>query len=405
MTKIPGALLLTFGILFAGVDAAAQGNQITFGVDPGQSTTGGGSLAVTVGGHATIPVDVPPGTDSAGIAAATAAALQANGFTATQNGTEVTVTSGPGGAPLKFGGGIGSTDPGITGVETNVTNAPPAGGGAPVGGPAGKQNGGQMNQANPNAQAQGPGSVQVDVEVTRFVDGSWVTLWLQVDVPIQPGDSGDTINSRLRVELALQGLFVQEITLPPIIAPMTPSASLCMDRTFDGGKVTGIGVELFGSGFDMFGNCFASCGLSPLTGVCEYDRAMWQDGTESTDFAIYQGHPGIGESGAFVAFTQPDQLGLWLIAPGFGGPQIQAPIVPLPFIDPNFYLPLDPFALDIHVGFTGPLGEMQLPLPIPNDPLLAGLELHVQAMTLDPLTPSLWQNAARTNPLSLRVAQ
>ena len=37
----------------------------------------------------------------------------------------------------------------------------------------------------------------------KHVNGQWVTMWIQVVVQIQPGDTGATINSRLRVQLAL----------------------------------------------------------------------------------------------------------------------------------------------------------------------------------------------------------
>ena len=243
MTNFRNVLLLSLGPTLGG-NAIAQ-NEITFGIEPGQATTGSsstggaGSLGVTVGGFGTIPVNVPPGTDSAGIASATAAALTRAGFTVNQNGLDVTVTAGPGGAPLQFGGGI----------------------------------------------------------------------------------------------------------------------------------VESLEWDMFGSAWDLFGTAEAR----------------------------------IGMGGTLDAFVLPNQFSLWIIGNGPGVPGLMEPLVPLPFIGPDSYSPFDPLGALTLGGASDPLGMMHLPLPIPLDVQLVGLELFTQALALDPFAPSLFDSSRRTNALTLRI--
>ena len=405
MTNFHNVLLLSLGFALSG-SAIAQ-NHITVGITPGQTTTGSGSIGVTVGGHGTVPVNVPAGTDSAGIATAAAAALTAQGFTVTQTGTEVKITAGPGGAPLMHGGGIGSTDGGVTGVRCKVQKAPPAGGGGGGGpGPNAQRNGGgQVRKANPNGQAQATGSVQVDVEVIKVINGVPTLLWIQVVVPVFPGDSGQTVNDRVRQQMQQQGLIVNDITLPPAIAPITPippGAWNC-DRTIDGGKVQGVRFGAAGGAKDVFDAAEAGAARTPDSGAAEYDKSIDENGQETEDFAVFQGLPNLGQGGVFEAFMPPNQFGIWALTPGPGG-LLQAPNVPLP-LGPGFYMPLDPFGAQLHAMITDPLGQMQLPVPIPPMPQLIGFELQVAAVTLDPLAPSLFDGVRRSNALTVRIGQ
>ena len=405
MTNFRNALTLSLGLLIGGT-AVAQ-NHITIGVTPGQTTSGtssnggAGGIGVTIGGYGNTPVNVPAGTDSAGIATAAAAALTAQGFAVTQNGTEITVTSGPGGAPLMHGGGIGSTDTGITGVRAKVEKAP--GPALPVP-QAQKNNGGNVRKANPQKQAQGPGHIQVDVEVLRFLNGQWVLLWIQVVVQVMPGDDGQTINNRVRQQLRAQGMIVNDITLPPSVAPITPMPQGCfgMDRTDDGGKVQGVLVDWFGGAKDLLDVSEAGAGQTPDAGATEYDRSIDQNGQESEDFMVFQGDATPGQGGVFDAFVAPNQFSIWVIGNGPGG-QLQAPLVPLPMIGFGFDLPVDPFGALLIGGISDPLGTMHLPLPIPPNPMLAGFELQLTAMTLDPFAPTLFDGARRTNGVTVRI--
>ncbi len=404
MTSIRTTFLLTLGLSLVGT-AAAQGNHLTFGVQPGQTTTGTasngspGGLGVTIGGYGTTPINVPPGTDSAGIATAAAAALQAQGFTVTQNGTEITVTSGPGGAPLMHGGGIGSTDTGITGVKAEVEPAP---GGGPAGGPAVKKNGGQVQKANPQKQAQQPGQIQVDVEVQKLVNGVWTLMWIQVVVPVMPGDTGQTINDRVRQQLEQQGLIVNDITLPTSVAAITLAPCFVRHPTSSGGKVQGVSVGASGGAKQVLDTVGAGVGQAPDVGATDYDRSIDRNGQETGDFAFFLGDPTVGQGGGLEMVSEPNRFGLFVVGHGPGG-LLQAPEVPLPFVGPGFTMPLDPFGALLFGGITDPLGQMSLPLPIPPDPNLAGFELHTAGMVLDPFAPGLFDGARRTNGVTLRV--
>jgi len=403
MTNFRNVLLLSLGFAFS-ASAIAQ-NHITVGIKPGQSTTGTGSIGVTVGGHGTVPVHVPPGTGSLGIATAAANALTAQGFTVTQNGTEVKITSGPGGAPLMHGGGIGSTDDGITGVKCKVEKAPPAGGGGGPGPNAQRNHGGQVRAANPNGQVQSTGCLQVDVEVIKIVNGVPTLLWIQVVVPVFPGDDGNAVNDRVRQMMMQQGLIVNDITLPPAVAPITPIPPLAfgIDRTADGGKVQGVEVEAHGGAKDVFDATEAGAARTPDAGAAEYDRSIDENGQETEDFAVFQGQALIGQGGVIDAFTAPNQFGIFAMQYGPGG-LLQAPNVPLPF-GPGFYMPLDPLGALLHGTVSDPLGQMHLPLPIPPAPQLVGLELHAAALTLDPFGQTLFDGVKRTNALTIRVGQ
>lgn len=394
-------LPLSAALLFAAA-AAAQGQTLTFGVSPGQSTTGAasgggaGQLGVVIGGYGTVPVSVPPGTSSAGVASAIASALQAQGFAATQNGTDVTVTAGPGGAPLTQGGGIGSTDTGITGVRAKVD---------PGAAPGLKQNGVNMPKAPPGAQANQPGSIQVDVEVLKLIGGVWTPLHIQVVVPVQPGDDGDAVNARVKQQLEAQGLRVQDIQLPSNVAPITPSPSFGLDRTDDGGKVQGVEVQPQGGGKQVMPKNQAGAGQVPAFGATDYDRSLFTDGFESGDSSAWTGDARIGQGGALESSTAPNQFGLWVVTPGQATPQFQAPIVPLPIVSPGMYLPLDPLAALLLFDVTSPLGTMQLPLPIPPEPLLVGMQLQAVVLTLDPFAPDLFGSMQRTNGVVVRIGQ
>lgn len=402
------SMLFSFVLSTSAATAVAQGNHVTIGVTPGQTTSGlasdgsAGALGVTIGGFGTVPVNVPAGTDSQGIATAAAQALTAQGFAVTQNGTSVTVTAGPGGAPLLHGGGIGSTDTGVTGVGAEVEPAP---GQPPVaGGPAVKRNGGQVRKAAPQQQAQANGDIQVDVEVQKLVNGQWTLLWIQVVVPVLPGDDGQAINDRVRQQLEQQGLRVNDITLPPVVAPLTPVPPGCfgLDRTVDGGAVQFVSVGVHGGAGALFGAVEVGAGQAPDAGATDYDRSIDAAGGATGDHLAWTGDPTIGNGGAFEAFVLPNQFGLWVIGNGPGG-LLQAPLLPIPQVGPGFDMPLDPMQALLFAGISDPLGHMGFPLPIPPAPNLTGLELQTAAVTLDPFGATLFDGARRTNGLTLRI--
>lgn len=379
---------------------AAQGQTLTFGVSPGQTTTGSasgggpGNLGVAIGGFGTIPVAVPPGTSSTGVASAMAAALTANGFTAVQNGTEVTVTAGPGGAPLTQGGGIGSTDTGITGVRAKVARGAP---------PGLKQNGVNLPKPAPGAVAAQVGSIQIDVEVWRRINGVWTLQWIQVVVPVQAGDSAATVAARARQRLEAQGLHVNEVQLPSSVAPITPMPSFCLDRTTDGGKVQGVVAQPLGGAASLFPRVGAGAAQVPAFGATAFDVPLFADGFESGDRSCWQGPlPTPGASGLLQAFLTPNQFGLWAINVGQAQPLFQPIVTPLPFVGPNFWMSLDLTAPLLLADITSPLGLMQLPLMIPPSPPL-GLELQFQALTLDPSAPDLFGSMRRSEGVVLRV--
>jgi hypothetical protein len=399
MTMRSRVLLLPIGLL-CGLFVSAQGQALTFGVSPGQSTSGtasdggSGDLAVTIGGHGTIPVDVPPGTSSAGIAAAMAAALQAQGFTAVQNGTEVTVTAGPGGSPLSQGGGIGSTDTGITGVKAKVEPGAP---------PGMKQNGANVPKANPAQATNQNGSLQIDAEVLKLINGVWTPLHVQVVVPVLPGDDGDAVNARARQTLEAAGFKVNDIELPANVAPITPSPSMGLDRMDDGSKVQGVEVDTTGGANDLFPKNQAGAGQVPGFGASDYDRAVSPDGTERDNFSWFDGSTEEGAGGVLGALVAPNTFGLWLFGIDTIDPLFQVPVIPLPIFGPDMYLPMDPLNILMFNALPDPLGHMQFPLQIPPAPEWLGLELQTTAVTLDPSAPDLFLSLERTQCLAVRV--
>lgn len=398
MTKF--SLSFTLSALLASFASAQQ--TLTFGVTPGQTTTGGGSLGVVVGGHGTTPISVPPGTSSLGVANAMAAALLAGGFTVQQNGTEVTVTSGPGGAPLQNGGGIGSTDPGITGIKAKVHKAPP---GAPPGAnpPGNKVNGGAVKKAAGAGQAQGPGTIQIDVEVMKLIGGVWTLMWIQVQIPVQPGDDAQAVNNRVRQQLENQGLKVNDITLPPSIQPITPIPCMGIDRTLDGFPVEMVQMQLSGSALQLWPEFYVGAGQFPIGGPTDYDTGLDPFGVEAPLFLEYNGDSFPGGFGTFDCFVQPGTIGSFMI--GFGNAQApwQAQVIPLPFIGPDFYSLLDPFSSVSLLSFPDPLGHMQLPLTLPPDPTLGGMTLMLQGLTIDPGQANPAGSVHRSNGLRLAI--
>lgn len=389
-TKIAlSALLSTF--------AAAQGQTLTFGVNPGQTTTGSGTIGVTV--------NVPGGTSSAGVTTALANALTGQGYTVQQNGTEITVTSGPGGAPLQNGGGIGSTDPGVNGVRATVHKAPPQGPGPNPNPPGNKVNGGKVPKARGGGQAQGPGSIQVDVEVQKLVNGQWTLMWIQVVVPIQPGDDANAINQRVRQQLENQGFKVNDVTLPPVVQPITPVPCIGLDRTFNGESVQSIQFDFFGSAQNFFPESWAGAGQFPISGVTDWDIGLRPDGSESPYFIEYNGSHQPGGNGFFAAFVQPGTVGAFQIGFGSSLDPWNPLAIPLPLVGPDFYSVLDPFSSLSQLAFPDPLGLMQMPLVIPPDPQLQGLELQLQGLTIDPAQPNVPGSVERTQGLLVAIGQ
>jgi hypothetical protein len=57
----------------------------------------------------------------------------------------------------------------------------------------------------------------------------------------------------------------------------------------------------------------------------------------------------------------------------------------------------------LFADITSPLGFMQLPLTIPPSPLMQGLELQFQALTLDAFAPNLFGSMRRSEGGVLRV--
>lgn len=382
--------------------AAAQGQTLTFGVKPGQTTNGNGQLGVTVGGFGTVPINVPTGTSSQGIANAMAAALQGQGFAVQQNGTDVTVTSGPGGAPLHNGGGIGSTDSGITGVKATVHKAPPAGPGPNPNPPGNKVNGGKVPKARGPGQAQGPGSVQIDAEVLKFVNGQWQLMWIQVVVPVMQGDDADAINQRARQQLENAGFKVNDVTLPPVIQPITPVPCIGIDRMQDGDTVQSIVLDLQGSAFDFYDEYWAGAGQFPISGPTDWDIGLRADGSEGPYFLEFHGTSNPGGGGIVDAFVTPGTIGVFQLGLGSGLQPWNPLWIPIPQIGPDFYSLLDPLAPTV-LGIPDPLGQMSYPMPIPPVPSLQGLQLQLQAVTLDPGVPNVFHSVERSHGLGITI--
>ena len=94
------------------------------------STDGASRTGVRVGGK-TVMIETRSGDSPATCASKLDAALKKAGFkTKKASSTVVCVEAGPGGVPLTSGGGIGTTDTGLTGIDVSVmkppANNPPA---------------------------------------------------------------------------------------------------------------------------------------------------------------------------------------------------------------------------------------------------------------------------------------
>jgi len=359
-------LLLVSSLPLLVASTWAQGGQrVSFTFPPGQTTTGNGQVGVQVGGQ-TVLVGVPPGTGSTGLTQAVEDGLRSRGFAVERPGPNtVTVTAGPGGAPLTTGGGMGSTDSGIQGVRTGVepNAAPPvkqAGGAIPV--PPG-------NQPCPRA-----GTIVVTAETERVVNGQRERIPVHVQIPLNQGETPEQVKQRVRQMLESQGFKVEDVEVPSNLDRRIQLPGLGMDHMQDGRRVQAVDfshnippeflpLELWG-------------GMQPLFGGASY---------------------GLGDS-------LPDGKAPFLhlpIVPQVGGPfpltlhgQLQgvSDIVFLSFgpagfpipLQPTSFLLIDPLVLLPFPGITDPLGLHPVPLVIPPEPALHGLDLYFQAVVIGP---------------------
>jgi hypothetical protein len=350
---------------------AAQGQVLTFTIPGGQTTTGAaagggpGQIGVAIGGHGTIPVGVPPGTGSAGVATALAGALASRGFNVQQNGDAVTVLQGPGGTPLRQGGGIGSTDTGVVSVRARVEpNAPPGL----------KANGVAVPKAQPGQVAAQNGQVQVDAEVMRRENGQWVPAHVQVVVPVQQGDTAEQVNQRARQALEAQGFRVTDVEVPKVLAPREIIGAFQLDRTADSSRVQDVRLTV-SPGLSFFGGSSLRVASSVTIGAADFGEGFVDLPTVRVPYLWWTG-PDLSLGGTLNGqFPGPGLPGVLFVSP-----YPTFPPLPLPFFGPDAFLFIDPLAMLSLPMTTGPLGGFQLPIP----PLTGGLDLAWQAVVVTP---------------------
>ena len=184
---------------------------------------------------------------------------------------------------------------------------------------------------------------------------------------------------------------------------ITPTPCFGLDRTNDGGKVHGVELKTQGGATQLFPKRERGAGQVPAFGPTDYDMGLFPDGSESGDFAAWQGSTALGGSAVVHAYAPPNRLAVWVVGQGNITPQFQVPIIPLTFVSPQFYLPLDPFNSLMLCDITPPFGPMDLPINIPM--VMPPMQLMMQAVLLDPAAPNLLGSAQRTQGLVVRIGQ
>ncbi|MCB9919349.1 MAG: hypothetical protein H6832_13180 [Planctomycetes bacterium] len=355
---------------------AQSGQRLRFEIPSGQTTTGTTSdnatstVAVTVGGIGTTTVSPPKGASSKDVVDSLVDALKRDGYKVTRDGDHgFFVEEGPLGKPIDNGGGIGGTDTGIQGVKVRID--PPAN---PNAKPGAKKNGGQIPLPVPKqatSRASKSGSIQVDAEVERIENGKPVRIHVQVVVPINPGDSADDIEKRARAALEAKGLMPRDVSVPSNLDGRTLTKAFGIDRTANGDPVFELRYDaLLPSEFRWLTECWI--GTTPPLGTTDEGT-----GSMPREPWLYGGDPFLGMPFPLFVEVGPQNVlgGLFL-----GSQRME---LPLPSFGPDAYMFVDPFS---SIFFPLPLpqnGRMQVQLPLPPDPQLAGIDLMFQAMVLD----------------------
>ncbi len=376
-------LSLTLAAGFA-LPLAAQGQTLRFCFTNGAVTnvdsTGQPSrIGVRIGGYPTVFITPTAGDGPTELAQRLATELQNRGFTfQLEAGGCVCVSGGPGGAALTHGGGIGSTDTGVTGIRSQIVKKPFV----PPPPPPVKNNGVKVPKAKPQVVAPHPGQIQIDVEVEKTVNGQRVLITVQLVVHVDQNDTKQQIDQKIRQAIETAGLKPKSVSVPDPLGPQNFHEAFCIDRDVDGDPVKGVTCsDPQGLGVLDFG---VSAGDDAALGTTDFGQGFLP-GMNPDDLAWIDGgwYPGLG-------FPYPITIDSGLPnAPGglFVSPFEQP--LPLLFLDPLAWAYPDLGASVFLPGMCDPLGAMQFALPIPPDPALSGLELFMQGVVVDPVAPAL----------------
>ncbi len=384
--------LAAFGLVSLTSSLSAQSAQIicfsfdgTSNSSSVDSTNGPSKTGVRIGGHDSVMLDLPAATTPTGAADKLLAALTAKGFTASKsNPTEVCVTTGPGGTALTKGGGIGTTDTGLKGINVGIMKLP----NAPK---KVKGKGVTIPKIKPAMAATVGGTIQVDVEVEKTVNGVKQIQHIQVQVPVQPGDTSFDIDQKVRQSLEGKGLRIRDVEIQDVFDQNRIIPCFALEMDLFGDPVLHVVYQ-----YDIEPQLIEmqlTGGELPIVGAGNYgDASSINLPGQPLPFMDFQGQPYLGGFGCFkVENCQPFAPVAMIV--GLQDMEV-------PFLFPGGFLLVnpDPFHLDF-MGPANPLGGFGVQFPIPPDPRLAGFELHTQALT------GSGSQFALTDGLRLKVGQ
>ena len=377
--------LLFVSLLSTALLAQQKGQCLCLEFPSGQKTSGKDSqngkskVGISIGGFGSHFVSVPVGTTSEGLSSAFEKSLKAKGFGVKRaDKTTICIVSGPGGKPLTKGGGMGSTDSGITSLRSQLCPQAPQGV---------KARGANLPKAKKNAVASKSGKVQIDATVLKKVGGKIVQQHVQVQVPIQKGEKAADVDKKVRKALEKTGFHVQEVEMPSALDEKILVPSFGVDQMQDGSPLQGIGfggqlppdfypLDLGAGRTPAFGTTNQGFGQGTLPFPTPFSGSYGEPSV-GQPFPFFHAFPGLASlPGAFLLGTRPLELRIDALTPGFD-------------------LLVDPGQALFLLAPLDLAGRMNVQIPIPQKPGLRGLTLMTQGFVLEPKTPLRLRNSDR----------
>ncbi len=232
------------------------------------------------------------------------------------------------------------------------------------------------------------GSIQIEVTLIG-PNGGLINVSVQVQV--NQGDTQQQIDQKIKQALDNQGLRVRDVQIPTPLGPNNFQTCYGIDRTFGGEEVIGIGFDQD----QLFLPEFVGVGLFVEAGATEFGDPFMPPGLMLPPLLLEI--PDQVQIGSTFHFQVEN--GLPGLPGGLAISGVLAPLELLAFGIPDMWLyPGLPVTL-VPLGFD-PLGNGQVPLPVPPDPSLVGVELFSQAFVFDTSGVPLLSNG-----LQLKVGQ
>lgn len=328
------------------------------------------------------------GNSTGQLADALLAALQNAGYTATKVGSNVVcVSAGPNGVPLTTGGGIGTTDTGLEGIDCEVQKPPVK----PAQKPPKKTlktQGVTLPLPKPGTRVAQDQKLQFQVDVWRIINGNPVLVRVQFSVQLTIGMNADQVRRAIEQALRQAGIRPSMVVYDsPVLNAKIPSLSL---EYLLGDPIQHI-VFWQPPQLDLFPIDITAGSTPSLAGGATYGEPSGQLVQTQRVQLDLSGFPAIGQPFQPIVLGPPSGQ----VFVGVGARPGEMPFLGGDLlVDPTAIFVLPPFPLD-------PLGTGGLNLPIPPDPKLAGLELALQGVVVDPKSNAV----GLTNGLSVKIGQ